>query len=283
MLRPLSLSIAVGLLGLAGFVLEAFDDWSPRELLRSTYYSVVLGTPLIQQVPRHPFACGRIQSDQRMVALAFGQSNAANFGKQRSRAARDVYSFHSGRCYLAQDPMPGADGGGGSVWPRLGDELVRRGVYRSVVFITVGFGGTSVAEWAPGGAHHARLLDAARDARLAGLEITHLLWHQGESDSRLGTGRTTYISQFHALITSIRAEGILAPAYVSLATYCRSNQSFAIRAAQTALLSAELNIRQGPDTDRFLSDVDRYDGCHFSPSGMEKYSDAWADILETQL
>ena len=67
--------------------------------------------------------CADIPRGSLMVALAFGQSNSANFAQTRSVSKSNVFSYYGGRCYVAQDPMPGATGIGGSVWPVLGDKV----------------------------------------------------------------------------------------------------------------------------------------------------------------
>lgn len=215
-----------------------------------------------------------------MVAIAFGQSNSANFADTRSRSAENVYSFYNGRCFRAADPMPGADGSGGSVWPRVGDGLVRTRAYDNVVFITLGVGGSAVADWAPGGRLHGRLHDAVAEAKKkADLEITHFLWHQGERDSSRNTSPDAYRAKFIEILLSLRAAGQLAPMYVSLATYCKSGVAVDIRAAQSALVSPKLGTRSGPDSDLIIGESDRYDGCHFTSIGLDKLADAWVEAL----
>jgi hypothetical protein len=86
-----------------------------------------------------------------MVALVFGQSNSANHGGTPRRAGPQVYSFAEGRLYHAQDPLPGASGTRGSVWTRLGDQLVAIQRYPAVVFIPIGVGNTQIARWTPTG------------------------------------------------------------------------------------------------------------------------------------
>ena len=44
----------------------------------------------------------------------------------------------------AQTPLFGADGDGGSVWGRLGDQLVASGAFDRMGIITFGIGGTSL-------------------------------------------------------------------------------------------------------------------------------------------
>ena len=64
--------------------------------------------------------------------------------------------------------------------------------YEAVVFIAIGVGGTTIARWKPDGDLHPRLLEAIRDVQAHHLAITHVLWHQGESDALLKTSRSAY-------------------------------------------------------------------------------------------
>ena len=56
-------------------------------------------------VPRSTLPAGRT-----MVALVFGQSNAANSGQRRANGGPGVYNFYAGNLYRAQDPLLGATG-----------------------------------------------------------------------------------------------------------------------------------------------------------------------------
>ena len=89
--------------------------------------------------------------------LAYGLGGMAGmFMPDRvSTAARDRYvtgheainfNPHDGKCYQTQDPLLGPDGRGGSVWGRLGDGLVREGLYRRVLIVPIGIGGTQLEE-----------------------------------------------------------------------------------------------------------------------------------------
>src|SRR5215203_6355453 len=66
-----------------------------------------------------------LKSDEyTMIALTFGQSNAANRGQKKYTCHnKKVLVFNDGKLYRARDPLPGATGPGGSVWSLLGDML----------------------------------------------------------------------------------------------------------------------------------------------------------------
>jgi hypothetical protein len=214
-----------------------------------------------------------------MVALVFGQSNAGNWGESRRIAGPRVYSFFRGRYERARDPLPGADGQGGSVWTRLGGKLIAAGLYDRVVFVPAAIGATEIAEWAPSGRLHQDLLRNVREARRARLVFTHLLWHQGESDAALGTAAEDYQARFLALLAAIRALGVDAPAFVAVATRCgQYPPNEAIRNAQRGLVNPALGIFAGPDTDQ-LGPEYRYDGCHFSDQGLDAHAQMWLEVI----
>jgi lysophospholipase L1-like esterase len=221
----------------------------------------------------------RLASQRVMVALAFGQSNAANFGENPRQAGAGVLNFHQGKLYAAHDPLLGAGGDGGSVWPRLGDQLIAAKYYDTVVFLTLGVGGAALARWTVNGDLHLRLVEAIRDVQNHGLPITHVLWHQGEKDAMLHTSKQAYKQMFMDMVSSLRQHGVMAPIYVSVATRCQKVRAQEeIRQAQQELVDIDNGIYAGPDTDT-LDWYYRYDGCHFSDEGLERCAELWLEKL----
>lgn len=229
--------------------------------------------------PRLPMTATAQPQPRTMVALVFGQSNAANWGETRHRAHPRVRVFFRGRWSPAADPLPGADGTGGSVWTRLGDKLIAAGLYDRVIWVPAAIGGTEIAQWAPGGRLHKDLLRNVREARQAGLVFTHLLWQQGESDAYLNTSPETYQAHFVEMLAAIRALGVDAPVFIALATRCGEYPpSESIRSAQLGVVNPSARIFLGPDADQ-LDEAYRYDGCHFSAQGLEAMADLWLEVL----
>jgi hypothetical protein len=216
---------------------------------------------------------------KNMVVLTFGQSNAANFGETPFAAPVGVYNFSNGTLYGAMDPMLGASGTKGSVWTRLGKMIVERRYFDNVVFITIGEGGSEIRRWAPGGDLNQRLNEAIREAQKSNLVITHLLWHQGEADSVLGTGKVKYKVMFQTMLESIRSAGCMVPIYVAASTRGSGREpSTDIRQAQRELIDSKKGIFPGPDTDLLGYDY-RYDGTHFSTRGLEIVAEGWVNSL----
>jgi hypothetical protein len=229
---------------------------------------------------RKPTATAKTAKPRLMVALVFGQSNAGNWGESAKSAGPNVFFFFRGQFGRAKDPLPGANGNWGSVWTRLGDKIIASKLYDRVVFVPAAIGATEIALWAPGGLLHKDLLRNVREAQDAGYTFTHLLWHQGESDTVLGTRKEDYEQRFIAMLAAIRALGVDAPAFVAIATRCGDYQPNAeIRAAQTELVNPALCIFQGPDTDQ-LDLTFRHDGCHFSNAGLDAHASMWLKVIE---
>ena len=210
-----------------------------------------------------------------MVALVFGQSNAANFGEERHVAGPNVFNLYKGRLYRARDPLRGANGEGGSVWTRLADRLIAEGLFDSVILVPAAIGGTEIARWTPDGELHPLILRAIEDVQRRRLKFTHLLWHQGESDAVLFTSRADYRQRFLAMLASIREHGVDAPVFVATATRCGQYPvNPDIQQAQRELVDFTLGILPGPNTD-LLDETFRYDTCHFSKEGLDAHALMW--------
>lgn len=85
------------------------------------------------------------------VFVVAGQSNSANHGEEKQQPQSGRVAALDGQAWrLADDPQPGASGGGGSFIPPFADAVVaKQGV--PVGIIACGIGATSVREWLPKG------------------------------------------------------------------------------------------------------------------------------------
>ncbi|MGH8666655.1 MAG: sialate O-acetylesterase, partial [Burkholderiales bacterium] len=222
-----------------------------------------------------------MERGRTMVALVFGQSNAANSGETLGAEVPGVYELYRGRLYRARDPLLGADGDRGSVWMRLGKAAIDSGAFDTVILVPFAFGRTAIRRWAPGGSLHEPLLSLLAQARASGMEFTHLLWHQGEADATANTPPDQYEAALRALIASIRRHGVAAPIYIAVSTRCgRTRPDESIRLAQRAVVDAGAGILPGPDTDS-LGFAERYDGCHFSTEGLDRAAELWLHAIRT--
>jgi hypothetical protein len=224
-------------------------------------------------------------SDRTMVALVFGQSQAANQVEPRFVGSDRVLNHFRGRCYRAADPLLGTDGGGGNVWTLVGNELVGQKRFDTVVLVTVAVSGSPIGQWAPGCRLHAHLLQAVHSLG-PGLSFTHVFIQQGESDLVFGTSGEDYLARFGAVITALRQNGIDAPIFVAIESgYCDGAGTppapdNPIALAQKRIIAGRDGVYFGPDMDAALdSAADRHDRCHMSGTGARKLSRLWAAAI----
>lgn len=219
------------------------------------------------EVPFPPWDDGRT-----MVVLTAGQSNAANAGTDPMGPVPGVFNLYRGRLYQARDPLLGASGNGGSVWMRFSREVLASGLFERVILVPVAIGGTRIAHWAPGGELAWRIPDAIGRVHALGLDITHVIWHQGESDTQYGTSRRAYAQALRSVVRRIRACGVPAPIMVCLAAQMRDLSGPQIIAAQKDVIASEPGLIAGPDTDELCGGDYRSDRLHFNAKGFESFA-----------
>lgn len=230
-------------------------------------------------VGRQLVGCGAsIAGKRAAILLILGQSNAANTLNSFSDPGAGVinFSLYDGKCYQAKDPLLGASNAGGNFATLLAAQLIARGHYEAVILAPIAVGSTLIQQWAPTGEHNRRITIAIERMRGAGLEPTHVLWHQGEGN-RLDPPES-YRAAFLGVLSTIRRDGVEAPVFVAQATVCRSPRGEGIRAAQRNLVDPAKGIFAGPDTDQ-IGETFRYDGCHFDGEGGKRAADLWLAAL----
>lgn len=249
------------------------------------------------------------------VFVVAGQSNSANHGEQRQTTTTGkVAAFNGNGWQPANDPIPGASGGGGSFMPALGDALVGR-LQVPVGFIACGVGATSVRQWLPRGvvfanpptltgnvvkrpdgqwesqgALYERLVALMKQAGPNGFRA--VLWHQGESDANQPDATRSlagdlYRKYLGEIIRQSRREiGWEAPWMVAQVTYHVPGDEASpdIRAGQAALWRDGLAV-QGPDSDALKGPLREAGGrgIHFSGPGLRAHGNAWADKITAWL
>lgn len=217
------------------------------------------------------------------VILGVGQSNIANecdaSGLYRPKGEVYNFNFFDGKCYEASDPLLGASINRSNVLTRLGDLLLERGQYRRVLLAPIAHGGTYAREWAPGGRMFPRLEWTLERLKECKINITHILWQQGESEAALSDPKPDeWVRHFMAMVGAIRAAGAAAPIYVAQCTICRNDPNEQIRQAQRRVVDPDAGILAGPDLDLVGRD-ERFDGCHFSAAGLQHAAALWCEVL----
>lgn len=224
-----------------------------------------------------------IRPGRRLVIIAAGQSNAANYGETRRAAGDTVFAFSHGTLYTAVDPLPGADGYGGSIWTRLGARLAMTGDYDAIVIAVVAQGSTRLEDWTPGGRCHGQLVATLQQLAAANLPADYFLWQQGESEasspSSAGHAYFGELQRLHQTCRQIFPRIIFVAAHATYGASPALNEQ--IRLAQTA--AAELpDALAGPDLD-VLGETYRSDGIHFNDRGLAAAADLWLKSLRVSL
>jgi hypothetical protein len=215
------------------------------------------------------------------VILIFGQSNGANSGDAPYVPRHRVINFNlfDGHCYVAKDPLLGTTERRGNFASRMADMLIEQSLFDTVVLAPISVGGSRIEEWTTGGARHRRLQIAIKRAADSGLNVTHVLWHQGESNAGVDADADLYIGCFLNIHEALRSYGVNVPIYVAQATICNSPPNETIRSAQRAVVDPVLGIFAGSDTD-MIGPSERYDGCHMAESGLIRHAQLWIEALK---
>ena len=243
------------------------------------------------------------------VFVVAGQSNSANHGEEKqSTQTGKVVTFDGKHWQLANDPQPGASGGGGSFLPPFGDAMAKR-FNVPIGFVACGIGATSVREWLPKGAKfpnpptitgrvqqlpsgdweskgEAFEMFVARMKQLEPRGFRAVLWHQGESDAnQADTTRTLpgklYREYLEKLIRDSRREiGWTPPWFVAQVSYHVPGDEGSpdIRAAQASLWKDGVAL-EGPDSDAMKSEWRESGGkgVHFSGAGLREHAARWVE------
>lgn len=224
------------------------------------------------------------QTERTMVLLISGQSNSANHGGQRyaSQYGDKVLNYFDGKCYIAKSPLLGATGLEGDSWTFLGNLLIQQGVADQVIIAPTGIAGSAISQWEVGSPYQ-QMLQSSAQKLLSQYRVTHMLWHQGETDYGKHTSQADYEKLFTGIADALRQQGMDAPIYVSQTSQCWMDANWRadnpVTQAQRALVNPQKKIFAGVNSDALMGELDRFDNCHFSGTGQEKFARAWFDLL----
>ncbi|MBN2280243.1 MAG: hypothetical protein JXQ65_06665 [Candidatus Marinimicrobia bacterium] len=223
------------------------------------------------------------------VIFTFGQSNSANYGQTKYDCQEEVYNWYDGQIYKARDPLKGASADNGSVWTRLADQLINRGIAKKIIIVPLGIGSTTVSQWSSQGEHHHLITKTLMDLKARDIQIDYILWHQGESDNLFNTAYDSYILDFEDIRNTFRNNGVHAPILMAIATYHPNENALKnkqlgcdeiIQKAQKKLIEKYSDVYAGANTDLLDNCYDRHDGVHFSVLGLEKHAELWLESLK---
>lgn len=218
------------------------------------------------------------------IFVTAGQSNSANFGQPRQKAADERVVYYDGTSFVpAADPIPGGCGSGGSPWPLLGDRIAQsQGV--PVCFRSASLTWTEVKNWLPPDTKlYQNLVKCVDEFGPHGVRA--VLWHQGESDSLAKTPAGTYCDRLTSIIETLQQDcGYPLPWFVAQASFHPGSQEpeeQEIARGQQKLWEKKVAFR-GAVTDDLLGKEYRFDGVHFNQAGLDAHAARWFDALKTQ-
>lgn len=224
------------------------------------------------------------QDARTAVIFVAGQSNVANSGLQRqvTKYGDKVLAWFDGNCTIAQSPLLGVTGIDGESLTLLGDRLIESGAYDRIILAPVAVGGSLARDWSSGRLNG--LLMATLEQTIARWRITHMVWHQGESDAKR-TDPAAWSEDLRSIVAQARGLGMDAPVLVSVVTRCTGHfpdwtPDNRLARAQRALPDPAAGIFAGPDVDRAVRKIDRYEwGCHYRGSGQARFAQALAERI----
>lgn len=224
-------------------------------------------------------------TDKTIVAFVFGQSNSANGAGERFQAnSKNVFNYFDNHYYIATDPLLGATGNAGSMWTITANKLIEKNIADKIILIAAGVGGTSVKLWRNGGELNKMLENRLKETQGNNIQITHFLWHQGESDN--GIYESEYENGLTEVITLTQRYYPNSKFFVSQASAHCPNTSSDDGFSSASILKSQRDVTKlknvflGPNTD-LINANDRWDGCHLSGRGVEKASNDWVKLIQS--
>jgi len=234
-----------------------------------------------------------IQNASTAVILVLGQSNSANHAEKKynSNNPNRVLNYYMGRCYSAQSPLLGASGLEGEYLTLMGDALIEEGSFRDVILVSKSIGDSEVSDWDATGKFTSDLVSTLNVLN-SKYRVTHVIWHQGESDFTSNTSVQKYRKSFQELKIVLNEVSVNAPIFIVISTICGYNSNWIsqnpVAIAQKSLINGE-DIFLGIDSDSVLLASDRRvqspsqePNCHLNEKGQIKVATLMATkILES--
>lgn len=267
-------TLAVLMAALQILIFSALPAWAQAPVEERALRQIYKNTRGLES-----FSLDEFRGSETMWLLCLGQSNAANSGDEGRGFQPNVYSYYDGKVYAAKDPLLGATGRGSSVWTALGREIIKRKMAQKVVLVPFAVGGTSIDRWQPNDPVGSLLGRTLASLKANKIEVSFILWQQGESDSDMGSEK--YSDMLLQLKTGFVVSGQHAPMIVAFASRKRRGISTAVRQGQhIAADKSPCIIFEGPDADALGRDL-RRDGIHFSTAGQDRLAVMWADNIQS--
>lgn len=215
-----------------------------------------------------------------------GQSNSTNIIYGQLNLNNTIYMFFDGYCYETTGTLLGATGfdDSSAIWVLLADKLIDAGYYDDIILTAAGVGGSSIAEWQPGGIMYPYFINQQQQLKNAGYKTHAILWQHGETDSALNTSYQVYRDGLTNMYTAMLSDGVNVPLFAAQSTYCMGYNGTYVDIRNAVVDTAETvdGIYLGADTDWIVGD-NRSDDCHFNYKGAEIATDMWMIVIENAI
>lgn len=160
----------------------------------------------------------------------------------------------------------------------LGQRLLTNKIGSKVIFMSIGEGGTKVADWQQGGYVFPKLNRAIDVINSKGLTFDFAFWHQGSAD--IGTNKDEYAARLASVISYVSQRVSISRWVVALHSRCSGQYDSNIETAQRVFAQAPEQHRYlGPNNNLLGDEFRLSDHCHLNFSGQEKMADLWLESI----
>lgn len=213
-----------------------------------------------------------------LVFVTYGQSNSVNSSQMGYQNSDNVFMFLDGKIYQYREPAIGGTGENGSVWGRVGDQLIQNGLAYSVVFVNAGWGGASIQELTY--EHQYDFFEKQLRSALDTFgKIDGVLFHQGETNHKRLLGSSNYERDFLHFVSKIHTI-TNTPIYLSTVSLCQSEPDKGLLGIQDKIIIENEGVLRGPNSDLLSEPKYRLpDYCHFSSEGLDRLSEMWVSSI----
>lgn len=210
--------------------------------------------------------------------LVLGEAASANCNSRLYGEQAGVYQIgKDGLEKPARDPLDWADCAGGSIWIPVGREMIRAGMAKRVVFMSIGMANSRAQDWIKGGRAFGRLESAMQVVSARKIKFDYVFWYQGMSDSDSSGQR--YVSDLTGVIKNLIPSVPGAKWIIAQSAGCSGRVSNRILAAQRRVSAYPLfNRFLGPDLS-FLENATLGGQCALTQDAQEKAAGLWVGSL----
>jgi hypothetical protein len=234
------------------------------------------------------YSCDHLFKDasNKAVLLILGDSAIARGRLESAPGHVRLFSRNpiNGLCYPSGNNMPGIVGSEASPWIRTANLLLEKNLRERILLVPLLVERSDIAAWRPDTGSIGARLNALVDAINAlKLPVDAIIWQHGQGNDATLKEPQDYVDTIKSVLQTMRTKGITAPMIVAPTGNCPGSQEGAVRAAQTLIIQSLPGVIAGPRLGNFGAEYFHPDGCALNQLGLERYAQAWAELLRQQL